>query len=81
MLPKISLCLVGLEAEKGLWLSNHTVCRPFPSEVLQIKAELTPKGVSIKKLLLLPLLHGKGLNMLAMAPASGEDKEHQEHCH
>lgn len=81
MLSKINLCLVGLEAEKGLWLSNHTICRPFPSEVLQIKAELTPKGVAVKDLLLLPLLHGKGLGMLAMAPASGEGEEKQEHCH
>lgn len=77
MLFKAGFRLVGLEAEKGLWLSNHTICRPFPSEVLQIKAELTPKGVAVKDLLLLPLLHGKDLGMLAMAPASGEgEKEH-----
>jgi hypothetical protein len=79
LLPKISLCLVGLETEKGLWLSNHTVRRPFPSEVLQIKAELTPKGVAIKKLLLLSLLYDKGLGALTMAPATSENKE--EHYH
>ena len=77
MLPKISLCLVGLETEKGLRLSNHAVRRPFPSEVFQIKAELTPKGVAVKELLLLSLLYDKGLGALTMAVTGGEGEEHQ----